>query len=75
MTKTATDEHVYLTYIEASAYLAHRYRVELTEGTIRNKVSAGEIPSRKVAGHTRIVRAELDAWAVGEWKSGPQEVA
>ena len=66
MTKTATDEHEYLTYEEASAYLARRYRVELTEGTIRNKVSAGEIPSRKVAGHTRIIRAELDAWAVGE---------
>ena len=66
MTKTATDEHEYLTYMEASAYLARRYRVELTEGTIRNKVSAGEIPSRKVAGHTRIIRAELDAWAVGE---------
>ncbi len=73
--KTATGESEYLTYVEASAYLARRYRVELTEGTIRNKVSAGEIPSRRVAGHTRIVRAELDAWAVGEWEPEPQEVA
>ncbi len=73
--KTATGEPEYLTFEEAAAYLASRYRVALTGGTIRNKVSAGEIPSRKVAGHTRIILAELDAWAIGEWEPEPQEVA
>ncbi len=76
MTDSASrDPGDYLTYEDAAQHLAHVYKVELTPETIRNKVSVGEIPWRRVAGHRRILRSELDAWALGETEPATEGVA
>lgn len=64
--ETASQGPPWLDYEGASSRLRDRFNVELTPRTIANKVSAGEIPSRAIAGKTRIHESDLDAWALGE---------
>lgn len=45
-----------LTAAEAAQYLGY------SEGTIRNKVSAGELPHVKLGTALRFRRSELDTW-------------
>lgn len=63
--QTATE--AWMTPEEAVAYLDEQYQVGYHVNTLLRKASAGEIPSEKVGKFRRFVRADLDAWARGEW--------
>lgn len=56
MTTGSNDDERLLTAREAARYLG------LAEGTVRNKVSAGDIPYVKVGTALRFRRSALDAW-------------
>lgn len=60
MTEPGNDPDRLMTAKEAAVYLGY------AEGTVRNKVSAGEIPYVKLAsGALRFRRSDLDAWIEG----------
>lgn len=56
-------EDRYLKPAEAAKYLG------LSEQTIRNKASKGEIPFKKVGSALRFRRAELDQWVESATKA------
>jgi excisionase family DNA binding protein len=60
MTDTGNEDRL-LKAKEAARYLGY------TEGTLRNKAAAGEVPSVKLpSGALRFRRSELDAWIEGQ---------
>ena len=68
---SGTATKAWMTPEEAVAYLDERYQVGYHLNTLLKKAAAGEIPSEKVGKFRRFVRADLDAWARGEWKPEP----
>jgi excisionase family DNA binding protein len=50
------EDDRYMTPEQAAAYLGYAV------GTIRNKISRGEIPFKKLGYSVRLLKSELDAW-------------